>query len=117
MDYGRITKFDNDRAFGFIAPDRGGPDVFFHVSGLDRGTDQRALRPGAQVSFEESSGPKGVKATRVRVLVSREEDRWPEYAAQSPAAPSGDDPWAEAWEAARKAFWDVLVARGVFGEE
>lgn len=117
MDYGRITKFDSDRAFGFIAPDRGGQDIFFHISGVDRTADPRALRPGTQVSYEEQTGPKGVKAGRVKILASRPEDAWPEYAAEAPQAAGAqhevDDIWAEASQAAYEAFCAVLKAKGL----
>merc|ERR1712216_931308 len=39
----------NDRGFGFIRPNKGGEDVFCHVSGLQHGN---MLREGDEVEFE-----------------------------------------------------------------
>jgi hypothetical protein len=45
MPLGRIAKFFEDRGYGFIKPDDGGPDVFFNmkeVTQLSWGTTPRA---------------------------------------------------------------------------
>jgi len=68
MPRGRIKTFLEDRRFGFISPDRGGPDIFFHKDEVnDRGYD---LEPGAPVEYEEARGrkPGEKKAVSVRIL-------------------------------------------------
>jgi uncharacterized membrane protein YsdA (DUF1294 family)/cold shock CspA family protein len=47
---GTITKWKEDKGFGFIAPDGGGPDIFLHAKGLLRRS--RLPQAGERVSFE-----------------------------------------------------------------
>jgi CspA family cold shock protein len=56
MQTGRIKHWNALRAFGFIVPDDGGPDVFIHISGLVDGLD--ALPVGARVTFNTRIGRK-----------------------------------------------------------
>ncbi len=54
-----------DKGFGFIAPENGDKDVFFHSSALiDVTYDQ--LRVGDKVSFETEASDKGPRAKDVR---------------------------------------------------
>jgi len=51
MNTGTV-KWDNDqKGYGFIAPDAGGKDVFVHATALER-AGIRSLRDGQKVSFE-----------------------------------------------------------------
>jgi CspA family cold shock protein len=54
----------NDKGFGFIAPESGGPDVFFHATACPNG-DFKQMAEGNTVSFEMGEGPKGPNATNV----------------------------------------------------
>ncbi|MBS3756348.1 MAG: cold shock domain-containing protein [Desulfobacterales bacterium] len=65
MSGGSIKKVVSDRGFGFIIPEGGGEDVFFHVSALE-GVKIEALGEGDQVEYEAEIGDKGPKATVVR---------------------------------------------------
>ncbi len=65
MPAGTIKKIISDRRFGFIAPESGGEDVFFHQSVLE-GVDFEALGEGGHVDYEVERGDKGPKATVVR---------------------------------------------------
>lgn len=54
-----------DKGFGFIKPESGEKDVFFHASALvEIGFDD--LREGDVVTFEVTEGPKGPAAANVR---------------------------------------------------
>ena len=58
-----------DRGFGFIRPEGGGEDVFFHRSALaDVAFEQ--LRQGDRVSYQAEADPrgKGPRASDVRVI-------------------------------------------------
>lgn len=48
---GSVVTYFEDKGFGFVRPDNGGRDVFFHISRLTEGaaTD---LKPGAKVIYE-----------------------------------------------------------------
>jgi CspA family cold shock protein len=65
MATGKVKRFDQAKGFGFIAPDGGGEDVFFHHSEIQGGT---SLAPGQAVEFDVTQGPKGPKALKVRVV-------------------------------------------------
>jgi cold shock protein len=51
MATGTVKFFDPKRGFGFIKSDDGGPDVFVHISAVDR-AGLRGLHEGQKVSFE-----------------------------------------------------------------
>ena len=54
-----------DRGFGFIKPDQGDKDVFFHARSLvDIMYDD--LREGEAVTFDVEEGPKGPSAINVK---------------------------------------------------
>ena len=65
MPSGRVKWFSNQRGFGFIEPEGGGPDVFAHFSAIEM-DGFRTLKEGAQVDYDVSEGPKGLMATRIR---------------------------------------------------
>ncbi len=66
MAKGTIQRIVRDRGFGFIRPDGGGDEVFFHRSTL-QGTEFERLDEGVAVTFEKERGPKGPRAIVVRV--------------------------------------------------
>lgn len=61
---GTVKKL-NDRGFGFIAPEGGGDDVFFHANDVNGAFEE--LNEGDAVTFEMGDSPKGPKATDVTV--------------------------------------------------
>jgi uncharacterized membrane protein YsdA (DUF1294 family)/cold shock CspA family protein len=79
---GTVTKWDDERGFGFIQPDQGGQDVFVHAKAIPRG----APRPqdGERVSFEVELGPHGKKRA-LRVEPVRLKRAMPRPRRQSPA--------------------------------
>ena len=64
MPMGKIKRFNEDKGFGFIKPDDGGADVFFHVSGLREGDE---ITIGKAVTFEMGVDPKSGKSKAVSV--------------------------------------------------
>ncbi|GAB4159300.1 MAG: cold-shock protein [Planctomycetaceae bacterium] len=65
MPQGTIKKLVTDKGFGFIAGDSG--DLFFHLSALED-SEFESLQIGQTVEYEEGEGPKGPRATSVRVV-------------------------------------------------
>jgi len=54
-----------DRGFGFIAVEGQDDEVFVHHTSLDGVSE---LREGQKVEFEIEDGPKGPRATNVKVV-------------------------------------------------
>lgn len=53
-----------DKGFGFIKPEDGEKDVFFHASAIVEGSFDD-LKEGDMVTFDVEEGPKGPAATNV----------------------------------------------------
>src|SRR5690349_24528405 len=64
---GSIVKYFEDKGFGFIRPDNGGKDVFFHISRLTEGS-ATDLVPGSKILYEVGMDRTGkTAATSLRV--------------------------------------------------
>jgi len=63
---GRIKKILKDKGFGFIEPDDGSDDVFFHRSRLGPKMQFEDLREGDEVQFQVRPGEKGPQAFDLR---------------------------------------------------
>jgi CspA family cold shock protein len=64
MPKGKVKMFNQEKGFGFIRPDGGDADVFFHVSALRDGDE---ITKDAVVSFEVGTDPKSGKTKAVSV--------------------------------------------------
>jgi cold shock protein len=51
MQTGTVKWFNSTKGFGFIQPDAGGPDVFVHISAVER-AGLRGLNDGQKISYE-----------------------------------------------------------------
>ena len=51
MAKGTVKFFNAQRGFGFIVQDGGGPDVFVHISAVER-AGMSSLNEGQKLSFE-----------------------------------------------------------------
>ena len=64
---GSIVKYFEDKGFGFIRPENGGKDVFFHISRLTEGSASDLI-PGSKILFEVGMDRTGkTAATSLRV--------------------------------------------------
>jgi len=68
MPLGRIAKFFEDRGYGFIKSDEGGPDVFFHMKGAARLGWGTIPRKGARVEFDIVTVGGRPRAENVRLV-------------------------------------------------
>ena len=57
MTQGTVKFFNDQKGFGFIAPDHGGDDVFVHASALER-CGMRSLAEGQKVQFTTAVDPR-----------------------------------------------------------
>jgi CspA family cold shock protein len=85
MPTGTVKFFNPTKGFGFIAPEDGSPDVFVHVSAVERSGLQE-LNDGDQVSFELEQDRKSGKLAAVDLEVLGSSP------AQRQAAPSFQPP-------------------------
>ena len=64
---GSVKWFNVEKGFGFVAQDRGGKDVFVHVTTLDR-SGLSELPEGRRVRMQISQGQKGPEARSIELL-------------------------------------------------
>lgn len=67
MTQGTVKWFNEDKGFGFIAPDEGTKDVFVHYSEI-RGGGFRTLTENQRVQFDIEQGGKGPQAVGVTAV-------------------------------------------------
>lgn len=67
-DTGSVVTYFEEKGFGFLRPDGGGRDIFFHISRLNEG-QASDLVPGARVIYELGMDRTGkMAASSVRVV-------------------------------------------------
>ena len=60
MTVGTVKFFNEQKGFGFIGPDDGSPDVFVHISAVER-AGMTTLHEGQRISFEVVKDPRKEK--------------------------------------------------------
>ena len=69
MATGTVKFFNSQKGFGFIKQDSGGPDVFVHVSAVER-AGMRGLVEGQKVTFDIEADPKSGKSAATNLQSS-----------------------------------------------
>ncbi len=64
---GTVKWFNEEKGFGFIAKENGGPDVFAHFRQII-GDGFKTLTEGQRVEFKVTQGQKGPQAEDIRPL-------------------------------------------------
>ena len=62
MATGTVKWFNGQKGYGFIQPDQGGPDVFVHISAVER-AGLSGLNDGQKVSYEIETDRRSGKAS------------------------------------------------------
>ena len=62
MPVGTVKWFNSTQGYGLIQPEAGGPDVFVHISAVER-AGLGTLNEGQKVSYEEQRDPKRGKSS------------------------------------------------------
>lgn len=65
---GEVKFFNDMKNYGFIAPEDGGEDVFFHRESVDGDTPSE----GDTVEFESEDADRGPRATQVELVEAGE---------------------------------------------
>ena len=58
MPVGTVKFFNNDKGYGFIAPEGGGNDAFVHISAVER-SGMTTLNEGQRVNYEIEQDARG----------------------------------------------------------
>lgn len=66
MSQGTVKWFNDTKGFGFIRTEDG-TEVFVHHTAI-QAEGYRSLKEGEKVEFELEAGPKGPKASNVRIM-------------------------------------------------
>ena len=66
MAIGIVKWFSATKGYGFIKPDGGGPDLFVHISAVER-AGYTSLVEGAKISYEVMTTRTGKTAETLRI--------------------------------------------------
>ena len=67
MPTGKVKWFNSQKGYGFIQPDGGGPDVFVHISAVER-AGLSTLNEGQQVSYEMATQRGKTNAVNLKLV-------------------------------------------------
>ncbi len=65
MATGTVKWFNDAKGFGFVTPDDQSADLFAHFSAI-QGNGFKSLRENQRVTFDVTTGPKGLQASNIR---------------------------------------------------
>ena len=65
MAQGKVKFFNSQKGFGFIQPNDGGPDVFVHISAVER-AGMRSLNEAQELTYDVVSERGKLAASNLR---------------------------------------------------
>lgn len=68
MQTGTVKWFNSVKGYGFVTPDAGGPDVFVHISAVEK-SGLRSLDEGQKIQFEVEQDRNGRTSISKIVLI------------------------------------------------
>jgi cold shock protein len=66
---GTVKFFNAERGYGFIKPDDGGPDVFVHITAVER-AGLKSLVEGQRISYDVEPDKKGKGPKAVDLVIT-----------------------------------------------
>jgi cold shock protein len=69
MQTGIVKWFNSQKGFGFIQPTSGGPDVFVHISAVER-AGMSSLNEGQKLSYEIATDRRSGKSSADRLEIA-----------------------------------------------
>jgi CspA family cold shock protein len=69
MATGTVKFFNAQKGYGFIVQDEGGPDIFVHISAVER-AGMRSLVEGQKLSFDIEADRRSGKSTAANLQAS-----------------------------------------------
>jgi len=66
MKIGTVKWFNETKGFGFVQPENGGPDVFVHISSLEK-AGIKTLKEGQKISYELVTNKGKKSADKIRL--------------------------------------------------
>jgi len=69
MATGTVKWFNTQKGFGFIQPDDGGPDVFVHISAVER-AGWTSLNEGQKIGFESEKDSRSGKMSAGKLVTA-----------------------------------------------
>ena len=83
MTIGTVKFFNEQKGYGFIAPDDGGQDAFVHITAVER-AGMRTLRENQRVSYDLQQDNRGkLKAENLQSADDASSEQAPEAAGDS----------------------------------
>lgn len=92
MTTGTVKFFNENKGYGFIAPDGGGNDAFVHISAVER-AGMRSLRENQRVSYDLQQDNRG-KMSAVNLKAAEDAAEGASEAAAEASEPEASEPEA-----------------------